>query len=153
MPAFQIGDACPQSVHGGMLHTERTLAPEQRTLQVDDRLREVAACRTGLGQLLERDHDGHVMRREHFLANPQRVPVQALRRSVVAESALRDGESGERGRDVGMTLALGAGDLEQPLEHGLRTGEVRLPDVQPAQLVERRGERRVLGAEVPLADA
>ena len=64
-----------------MLRTEHTLASEQRALQVDERLRDFAASRTRLSQLLERDHDGHVMRREHFLANPQRMAVQALRRA------------------------------------------------------------------------
>ena len=123
-----------------MLRTEHTLASEQRALQVDERLRDSTASRTRLSQLLERDHDGHVMRREHFLANPQRMPVQALRRLVVAESALHDGESGERGRNVGVMLALGAGDLKQALENRLGARVVRLADVQAAQLIERSAE-------------
>ena len=37
-------------------------------------------------------------------------------------------------------LALGAGDLKQALEHRLGAREVRLPDVQAAQLIERSAE-------------
>src|SRR5215218_1021603 len=142
--ALQLDDAYVQGAHGRMLHTERTFAPQQCALQMDERLTQIAASRTRLAKLLERDHDGHVIRREHLLANPQRVPVQSLRASMITDSSLRDGETGEHCGDVGMTIALGARYLEQAPEHRLRAREVRLSDVQPAQFVECHTERRML---------
>jgi hypothetical protein len=93
-----------------------------------------------------------VIRCKHFLANPKRVAVQQLRRRTVAESTLRHGESGEGRRDVGMTITRGTRDLEQAIEKGLRARVVRLSEVQPAQLVERCDERRMLGAQAAFAD-
>ena len=41
----------------------------ERALQQRDRPGRIAARRAGLRELLRRDHDGHVIRCEHLLAN------------------------------------------------------------------------------------
>jgi hypothetical protein len=134
-----------------VIGAERSLACRERAAQECEGLSEVAACGTRLRELLERDHDDHVIRRESLLANRQRAAVQRFCGSVVAEPTPRDGVRSENGGDFRMVRALGSGrDVEQSLDERLGARKRRLTEKQLAQLIEHNGELRVARAAMAL---
>ena len=102
--------------------------------------------------MLQRDDGDHVTRLEHLLSNAQCISEQCFRRGVIAEFAFHNGEAGQRGGDIGILLALAPCDREETFEDILGARVLRPMDVQPAQLVQQRGECSVFLAEELFAD-
>jgi hypothetical protein len=134
-----------------MVRSQRDHANRHRALDECTRLGELAQRGTRLREVLERDDDRHVVRRVDFLADYERLTVQALRGGIIAESVSRRREAGEHGGDVRMLRPTGAPDRQQSLEQGLGARIFRSTQVNPAQLVQRSGEFGIVGPEVFLA--
>ena len=148
---LEIGNALAGFADARVADPKRPLAHRQCALIQRERFAELSARGARIAQVLERRSDGDVIGRQALLTNLERTPIQFFSRRIVAETLPHHGEPREHGCDLGMLLALYALDVQQAHEKRFRAREGRLPEEEPAQLIECDHDRRLVRGDMPFA--